>query len=165
VPGLIGDLDNEQALVRSHAARELARLGAVAAAPHVAKLADDPAERVRMTALLALGALNAPGFERTLVAGLDDPAPIVRCCVAEALARIGGKDAIPALRKTLNEDPDAEVRLYAAESLVVLGDEEARDRVPAALKAMSWWLRGRPRWKRLRKTAETGEPLTPWIWP
>jgi hypothetical protein len=57
------------------------------------------------------------------------------------------------------------VRLYAAESLVLLGDEEARDRVPAALKAMSWWERGHTRWKRLRKAVEAGEPLTPWIWP
>src|SRR5207253_2146907 len=122
VPGLIGDLDSEQALVRSHAARELARLAAVAAAPHIAKLADDPAERVRMTALLALGALKADEFEGTLVVGLVDPAPIVRCCAAEALGCLRATDAIPSLRHALDADPDAEVRLYAVESLVVLGD-------------------------------------------
>jgi HEAT repeat protein len=165
VPGLIGDLGSEQARVRSHVTRVLARLGASEAAPHLARLADEPAERVRGNALLALGALEAHEFEGTLMAGLADPEPTVRCCAAEALGRMQAIDAIPRLRQALDDDPDAEVRLYAVESLVVLGDKESRDRVAGALKAISWWVRGHPRWKRLRKAAETGEPLPPWNWP
>jgi hypothetical protein len=66
-------------------------------------------------------------------------------------------------KTTLDSDPDPEVRLYAVESLVLLGDKQSRDRVPEALEAISWRVRLHPRWKKLRKAVENGEPLTPWI--
>jgi HEAT repeat protein len=116
-----------------------------------------------MTAFMALGVLQASDSDGILIVGLDDPAPIVRSTAAEALGRSGARDAIPNLRQTLDSDPDPEVRLYAVESLVLLGDKQSRDRVPEALKAISWRVRLHPRWKKLRKAVENGEPLTPWI--
>jgi HEAT repeat protein len=163
VPGLIGDLSGGKTLVREHAARVLARLGASEAAPHIAELAEDPVDTVRMVACMALGVLKASDFKGILVAALDDPAPVVRSSAADALGRIGARDAIPSLRQTLDSDPDPEARLHAVESLVLLGDNRSRDRVPEALKAISWRVRLHPRWKKLRKAVEDGEPLTPWI--
>ena len=162
VPGLIGDLSSGKTLAREHAARVLARIGASEAAPHVAELADDPVDTVRMSAFKALGLLQASEYEGILVTGLDDPEAIVRSSAADALGQIGAGDAIPSLRRTLDSDPDPEVRLYAVESLVLLGDKRSRDRVPEALKAISWRVRLHPRWKKLRKAVENGEPLTPW---
>jgi HEAT repeat protein len=163
VPGLIGDLTSGQTLVREHVMRVLARLGASEAVPHIAKLADDPEETVRMIALKALGVLKARDFESTLVAGLNDPAAVVRITAADALGRVGARTAIPQLRKALDTDPDLDVRVSAVESLVLLGDKESRSRVPETLKALSWRRRSHPRVKRLKEVVETGEPLTPWI--
>jgi hypothetical protein len=163
VPGLIGDLSSEKILAREHAARVLARLGASEAAPHIAELTDDSVATVRMTAITALGLLKASDFRGILVAGLDDREPFVRSSAAEALGRIGASDAIPRLRQTLEADPDPEVQMHAIESLVLLGDERARDRVPEVLKTISWRIRRHPRWKKLRKAVDNGEPLTPWI--
>jgi len=163
VPGLINDLSSAKTLARNYAARALARLGASEAAPHIAELADDAVDSARTTAFMALGVLQATEFEGILVAGLDDPSPIVRSTAAEALGRIGAHDAIPRLRRTLDSDPNAEVRLHAVESLVLLGDAPSRNRVPQTLKAISWRVRLHPRWKKLRNAVENDEPLTPWV--
>ena len=57
--------------------------------------------------------------------------PSVEETVADALARIGA-DAVPELVQTL-EDPDAEVRMYAARSLSMMGPT-AQSAVPALVK-------------------------------
>lgn len=57
--------------------------------------------------------------------------PSVEDTVADALARIGG-EAVPFLIETL-EDPDAEVRMYAARSLALMGSP-AQAAVPALTK-------------------------------
>lgn len=162
MPGLIRDLGSEQKLVRSHVVSVLASLGASQAAPHIAKLADDPVDTVRMCAVDALGVLKAHEFEGTLVAALDDSASVVRMSAAEALGRMAARDTIPSLRRALDNDPNPEVRLHAVESLVLLGDQQSRERVPQVLREISWRVRLHPRWKKLRKVVETGEPLTPW---
>ena len=58
---------------------------------------------------------------------------------------------------------DISFAVSGGESLVILGDESARDRVPEALRAISRRVRSHPRYKRLREVAEGGEPLTPWV--
>jgi hypothetical protein len=76
----------------------------------------------------------------------------------------------PAVRlrlwEVLDKDPDAETRMHAAESLALLGDESVARRIPEVLSAVSWRVRGNPRWRRLKEFATTSEPLepsdTPW---
>jgi HEAT repeat protein len=147
-------------IIRGEAARALGQLGDPRAIPHLIEMRHDPEEIVRMCVMDALGRLNATAAEDALCEGLTDAAPIVREAAAEALGRMGVVDAIPLLRKTVDSDPHPEVRLYAVESLVVLGDETARDRVPEVLSAVSRRVRGHPRWKKLGEVAETGEALT-----
>ncbi len=73
----------------------LARLGAKEAAPHIAKLADDPVKEVRMTALMTLGQLRAKGVTEILLRGLYDPVPVVRMGAADGLADLRDPSAIP----------------------------------------------------------------------
>ncbi|OAI39135.1 hypothetical protein AYO38_08185 [bacterium SCGC AG-212-C10] len=61
----------------------------------------------------------------------DDPWP-ARCSVAEVLGVIGDANALPALRRLL-EDPADPVRMYAADSLGLLEDGETSE----ALRALT----------------------------
>lgn len=60
---------------------------------------------------------------------------------AEALGRIGDERAIPYLIRSMEEDPDEEVRLKAAWSLGEIGDPEAVDALIAALEDTNWSVR------------------------
>jgi HEAT repeat protein len=123
----------------------------------------DPEKMVRMDVMRALRRQKTKEAEAAVCEGLKDSTPLVRMSAAEALGHMEAVDAIPLLRTTLDSDPDPEVRLSAVESLVILGDESARDRVPEALSAISRRVRLHPRYKKLREAAESGEALTPWV--
>lgn len=155
IAGLIGDLSSEQALIRSHVCRALAALGAKEAAPHVAKLADDPVKTVRMSALMALGKLRAEGFTDVLLRGLDDPVPIVRMGAADGLRDLGDVSAIRRLHEVLRTDGDREVRFCVAEALVTLGDKEVLPDLPRVLRESPWRTRFNSRWKALKQVADS----------
>ena len=155
VPGLISDLGSSQALVRSHVAGVLARLGATEAAPHIAKLADDPEKNVRMTAYMTLGELRAEGVTETLLRGLDDPVPVVRMGAADGLADLRDPSAIPKLREVLAADRDREVRFCVAQALVKLGDKEVVKDIPQVLQALPWRMRLSSEYKELKRVAES----------
>lgn len=171
VVGLIQMLDSDVrgltpfGIVRDHAVAALGRLGDPRATPHIVEMRHDPEKMVRMSVMSALAQLKGKEAEAVVVEGLSDPAPIVRMSAAEALGRMGAVDAIQLLWNTVESDPDSDVRLSAVESLVILGDNAARDRVPEALGAVPRRRLGLPRYKRLREVAETGEALTPWVDP
>lgn len=55
------------------------------------------------------------------IAALSDPEPGMRCVAAITLAQLGNSSAIQSLKPLLN-DPDVEVRFYAAKALVELRD-------------------------------------------
>ena len=150
-------------IVRSHAAEALGKLGDPRAIPYLIEKRHDPEDIVRMDVMTALSRLGTKEAEDVVCQGLMDPAALVRMSAAEALGRMGTVDAIPLLRSAADSDPNAEVRLSAVESLVILDDESARDRVPEALRAISPRVRLHPRYKRLREVAESGEALTPWV--
>lgn len=134
IPGLIGDLGSGEALIRAHVVRVLANLGAKEAAPHIAKLADDPKDTVRMSAYWALGKLRAEGAMEFLFRGLDDPAPVVRMGAAHGLEDLRDNSAIPRLREALANDTDSEVRYRVADTLVTLRDKEVLKDLPEALR-------------------------------
>ena len=157
VPGLIGDLASEQPLVRSHVARVLARFGSTEAAPHIAKLANDPVKTVRLAALVALGELKASGATQILLKGLDDPVPIVRMGAADGLADLRDRSAIPKLREVLSTDRDREVRFCVAYTLVKLADNEVVTDLPGVLRAMPWRMRLSSEWKELKRVGDSHE--------
>jgi hypothetical protein len=171
VVGLIQMLDSdlrgrsEYSIVRGEAASRLGQLGDPRAIPYLMKLRDDPEKTVQVEVARALGRLQAREAEGFLLESLNDPSPLLRMTAATALGQVGSVDAIPLLRNSLDSDPDPYVRLRAVESLVILGDKLARDRVPDALSAVARKTRERPRYKRLREAVENGEPLTPWVSP
>jgi HEAT repeat protein len=162
-PGLIAALEGD---VRGDAALALGRLGEPRAIPYLVELLrDDPEPNVRLFAVYALGQLRAKDAEGVLVEALNDSAPIVRMGAAETLGAIRARGAMPQLRNALDSDPDKYVRLSAVESLVLLGDVEARARVPEVLQEIPWRVRGSSRYKRFRRAVEAveaGEPLTSW---
>lgn len=124
-------------IVRSHAAEALGKLGDPRAIPYLIEMRHDPEDIVRMDVMRALSRLGTKQAEDAVSEGLSDPAALVRMSAASALGRMGTVDAIPLLRSAADSDPDRYVRLSAVESLVILGDESARDRVPEALSAIS----------------------------
>jgi HEAT repeat protein len=169
VVGLIHMLDSDlrgqsdHSIVRSHAAGRLGRIGDPRAIPYLMEMRDDPEEMVRASVIRALGRLKAKEAEGFLLETLDDPSALLRMSAASALGHIGAVDAIPRLWKSLDSDPDPEVRVQAVESLVILGDESARDRVPEALSKIQARTRELPRYQALREAADSGAPLAPWV--
>lgn len=160
VAGLIAELDSalgysRYTIVRSHAAAALGRLGDARAIPHLLALADDPEDNVRRSAYGALARLEARDVTPTLVRGLNDEAPIVRMSAAEAIGCSGAVDSIGELQRVLGTDPDPEVRLYAVEALLRLGDKDVAAKVPDVLQGVSWRVRLHPRWRLLKKVGES----------
>jgi len=153
----------QYSIVRSHAAGALGMLGDPRAIPYLIEKRHDPEEIVRIEVMMALSRFTTKETEAALSEGLRDPAAVVRMTAASALGRIGAVDAIPLLRGALASDPDPDVRFRAVESLVILGDESARDRVPEALRALPRDRLNHQRYRRLREAAASGEPLTPWV--
>jgi HEAT repeat protein len=155
IPGLIGDLDSGEVLIREHAARVLANLGAKEAAPYIAKLADDPVDTARMIAYMSLGKLRAEGAMELLVRGLDDPVPLVRLGAAHGLEDLRDNSAVPRLREALANGADHEVRYRIADTLVTLRDKEVLVDLPEVLRAVPRRMRLSRRWKELKQAADS----------
>jgi HEAT repeat protein len=77
--------------------------------------------------------LGGPVAAGALTGALRDEAPFVRGQAAQALRRVAGAEAIPALSGTLASDPDVSVRRATARALTSLGTPEA----DAALSAVA----------------------------
>jgi HEAT repeat protein len=120
---------SKNSIVRDHAAVALGRMGDPRAIPYLMEMRDDPEEMVRFSVIQALGRLKAKEAQGFLLERLNDPSELLRTSAASALGHIGAVDAIPTLREILDSDPDRVMRLVAVESLIILGDESARDRV------------------------------------
>ena len=155
IPGLIGDLASGDELIRAHAARALVSLRAKEAAPHIAKLAEDPVDTVRMSAYLRLGELKARDFTPLLVSGLHDPVPVVRMGAAHGLWDMRDTSAIPALRDALMTEQDRDVRFRLAYALVTLRDTDVLKQLPDVLREQGWRKRHfNPKWKELKQAAD-----------
>jgi HEAT repeat protein len=158
VPGLIGDQDSGDEVIRAHAARALVDLGAKDAAPSIAKLAEDPVDAVRMAAYMRLGELRARDFTALLVSGLNDPVPVVRMGAAHGLWDMRDSSAIPGLREALSTEQDRAVRFRLAYALVTLRDKEVLKDLPRVLREQRWRVRHfSPKWKELKQAADSQE--------
>lgn len=110
-----------------------------------------PEPAVRSRAAAVLGWRGGMGSETALTEALNDPAPDVRAQVVDALRRVAGARAIPALVRLLLRDPDAVVRRAAARSLGMLPEAAATSALTAAAgdpdasvrKQVIWALRRR----------------------
>lgn len=156
VTGLIHMLDNPierdpQSTVRAAAAAALGRLGDPTAGDALTAAADDGSEQVRYAVVRAIGFVRAAQAGPTLVEALGDGVLNVRRAAALSLGLIAYHDGIPALRKQLDAE-DPWTRLYAAESLALLGDRDLVTVLPALRARDSRFARGRPkRWRELER--------------
>jgi HEAT repeat protein len=92
--------------------------------PMLCKLANDESEDVRAAALAALGHLSAHEAMSTIIRGTRDASAVVRACAAGALGRTGASDeSLMALRQLL-DDPNDDVRDWAALSFELLSDSQ-----------------------------------------
>ena len=112
--------------------------GAKDAVPALIEALHDPGVFGRFTvpmALAKIGSVAVPEIERAM--NEHGSARVRRGC-AKALGMMGpaAGEAADALQKALH-DPDADVRMAAAESLGRIGHENAADRVPVLEKAVS----------------------------
>lgn len=157
IPGLIGDLASQDSVIRNHAVRVLANLGAKEAVPHLAKLTDNPERNTRMAAYRALGQLRATAETDLLLQGLEDPVPLVRMAAAVALWDMRDRSAIPRLRELLSSERDGDVRFRMAYGLVTLGDKGVLKDLPQVLKGTPWRMRLSPEWKELKQLVSRNE--------
>ncbi len=97
----------------------------VRAEPRGPRVADELALRLasetdpvaRRAAVVAIGALGVPGFEKKLLASLRDPSPDVRIAVVQALAGSEAPDVRARIAEMLS-DPDTTVRDAARRSML-----------------------------------------------
>lgn len=76
-----------------------------------------PSPLVRGQALLALGTSGEPGVAPDLQRGLNDKSKFVRLCAAMAAGYINNPILIPDLVHCLQNDADAQTRVYAVQAL------------------------------------------------
>jgi protein-S-isoprenylcysteine O-methyltransferase Ste14 len=123
VEPLIDLLEEDAGTLRLAAAGALGRIDAAEAVAPLVEALGDPRPWTRAAVVEALGAIGSEDAVEPLLALLDDrtEAVHVRRAVVVALSQIRSSRAGPALRRAL-DDPDREVRIYAAEALRTLED-------------------------------------------
>src|SRR5262249_40811646 len=130
-------LQDQDGIVRGSAARALGKIGAETAdvVPALIKaLEDQDATGVSGSAVEALVNIGRPALPQLIAALNERNGVVFRSGVAEAMARIRDKNAVPALIKAL-EDQDKVVRRTAAQALGVIGAKDA-DAVSGLIKAI-----------------------------
>ena len=124
-----------------------------------ARLADllgAPDSTVRTRAATALGRVGGMNAEAPLTAALSDQVAEVRLQAVDALRRVAGARAIPALQGLLLRDPDPGVRRAAARTLGMLRDHPPRRRSPPPPRTL---MRLSARKSRERSGAMGGGPV------
>jgi HEAT repeat protein len=117
---------------KTQVAGALASLGDAEGIAHLFKRAGRKWTMDRPMAVELLGEVRAPGAKERLLEILNDPNDPARGTAARSLGRLGDLTAEPALAALLNENSALDdLRLDAAEGLLLLGSESARDRVKA----------------------------------
>ncbi len=130
VPALIGTLNDDDPAIREYAAATLGGIGDMRAVKPLTAMLDGSRRR-RYIAAWALGELKAAGATGLLVKSLGDKNDAVQRESARALMKIG-PPAVPALITAL-DDPNPDVREYAARALGVIEDKRAEEPLVKAL--------------------------------
>lgn len=145
---LLGDPDPDR---RVRGVRRIAREDDLRAAKTLLRLHADPDARVRLKALEALsGITDREAREWLLERGLGHPEPTAREMAARALGRMGERNAVPGLRRLL-EDRSESVRVAAVASIGRLRAVEAADEVSRRLRrGRGWRVRAESCWSLAR---------------
>ncbi len=106
-------------------------MGPVAIGP-LSRVLEDKNEKIRKSALQALGKIGTTGLD-SLLKSLENPRAEVRLHATAALGKLGEHDAVPSLNKCL-ADPDPRVRRTAVESLGMIGAGSCINPIIMALK-------------------------------
>ncbi len=138
VPALAEALKDPDSGLRRTAAGALGQLPSSASVPVLqSALAAEKDQEVRAELVRSLGLTGDPGAADTLDAGLKDPDPGMRLQAAQALARLGRSDGMPAVLEIL-KSPQTDLRRRAASVLAVIGDDkQALPALKAALESES----------------------------
>jgi HEAT repeat protein len=123
-------LHSTNSMLGSAAAKALFRLNGCAgldALPVLAEALPHAPFITQQTIVMVLHALKDRRAVRVLIDQLDRTgSPVMRCAVIRALGELGDPQAIPALRRYI-QDEDRHVRDWAAQVLARLGDPPAED--------------------------------------
>jgi MFS family permease len=120
--------------VRRQAALSLGELKDPAAAEALIELVDHYPELVEEETIWALGATGGEKAILPLEHMLSSPRALIRRSAARALARIGSKNAVPALRKAALADGDPDLRRAALQALRMLDAREAEPEILIGLQ-------------------------------
>ena len=137
VPALLEAARSHHVGLRVSAIEALGCIGADGAGPLLMEMLRDESAGVRRAAARALGQVRDGEAEDALLVRLGDSQEhvLVRRAAAWALGRSAPSgSAVPQLTESL-DDPDPQVRWYAARALGLVGDAALGDEVAAALMA------------------------------
>lgn len=123
LPDLLALLRDPNPLARRQAAHVLSKVGGASLAEHLVDVVADPDPEVAVKAYRAAASTGHPAVVDPLVARLSHGDLEQRDALTTALARLG-ELAVPALVAAL-DDPDADVRVHAADTLGHLGSPDA----------------------------------------
>jgi len=138
VPALLEAAHSQHVGLRVSAVEALGHIGSADAASLLLQMLRDEAAGVRQAAARALGKLGDPSAADALVVRLNDEQEhvLVRRSAASALGRMAlNAAAVIGLTKAL-EDPDPQVRWYAAHALSHRVDAALNETVSQALQAL-----------------------------
>lgn len=124
LPVLITMLQSPRAILRRASAKALARIGHPASIEPLTQAASEQNDPdLRRAALQALRSLGAVDSWPAIADALLDPAPSVRIAAAEAVSELAIVQALPQLRRSIEEFQD-EAASEAAYALGVVGTDE-----------------------------------------
>lgn len=139
--------------VRRAAIAALEQLHPVGAIPALLPLVDDPDQSVRTGVTKALTATGDHGVLPVLVHVAEhDPAIVTRQWAIFGIARTGGTESVPALRRLVRAD-DRRIRRAVIEALPLIGGSEAEALLKSLADERDWRLElyRRRALRRLRK--------------
>ena len=134
LPHVLALLRDPNPLARRQAAHVLSKVGGAELSPHLTDVIADADPQVAVKAYRAAASTGSPDVVAPLVGRLSHGDLEQRDALTTALARLG-EIAVPALVAAL-DDPDADVRAHAADTLGHLGSPDA-DPAAARLAALA----------------------------
>lgn len=120
---LLDALRDDDRNIRAAALDALGRLGDARAADPLSRGLDESDRDLRRTAVFALDRVATPRAMERLTGALDDPDREVRITAARIIGRIGDEDALSAVERLADSDPDPLVRRAACRAI-----DERRER-------------------------------------
>lgn len=128
-------LDDSNPSVRLAAVQALGQTGSKSAIDPLMSILRDENNSMRGEAAVSLGKIGEPA-EQVLITALNDPKPLTRKLVAEALGDIRSQAAVPALMQLVSSDMSG-ARAEAIQALGKIGDTRAVDVIITAMSDAS----------------------------